>query len=109
MNGIGERLRSERERLGLSQALFGQLGGVKANAQGKYEKGERVPDALYLQAIAQNQVDIFYVVTGQRLGLELARLSEVESALLQQYRALPGTDQTAVCRLMGALFNSRPL
>ena len=47
MSGIGDRLREERERLRLSQGNFGEIGGVKANAQGKYESGERFPDAEY--------------------------------------------------------------
>ena len=45
MSGIGLRLRQERERLGLSQKIFGEIGGVEANAQGKYENGDRAPKA----------------------------------------------------------------
>ena len=55
MSGIGSRLRQERERLGLSQKVFGEIGGVEANAQGKYESGGRVPKADYLQAIDVSQ------------------------------------------------------
>ncbi|VCU67782.1 putative transcriptional regulator [Pseudomonas synxantha] len=43
MSGIGSRLRQERERLGLPQKVFGEIGGVEANAQGKYENGGRAP------------------------------------------------------------------
>jgi transcriptional regulator with XRE-family HTH domain len=61
-----ERLREERERLGLSQTEFGQIGGVKKVAQINYEKGVRQPDAAYLAAIAAAGVDVLYVLTGQR-------------------------------------------
>jgi transcriptional regulator with XRE-family HTH domain len=65
MIDIGSRLRQERKRLGLSQREMGQLGGVAANAQGKYESGERVPKADYLAALANSGVDILYVLTGR--------------------------------------------
>ena len=51
--------------MGLSQREIGQLGGVAANAQGKYESGERVPKADYLAALANIGVDVLYILTGQ--------------------------------------------
>ena len=38
MKEFGIRLKEERIRLGLDQDGFGQLGGVKKNAQSNYEK-----------------------------------------------------------------------
>lgn len=66
MSDIGSRLRQERKRLGLSQREIGRLGGVAANAQGKYESGERVPKADYLAALASIGVDVLYVLTNRR-------------------------------------------
>jgi transcriptional regulator with XRE-family HTH domain len=63
---IGERLKSERLRLGLSQARLGSAGGVEVNAQGRYEKGIRIPRADYLASVANLGVDILFVVTGHR-------------------------------------------
>ena len=60
MNSIGERIREERERLGLSQEAFGKLGGVKKLAQRNYEKGNRTPSADYITAISQAGVDVRY-------------------------------------------------
>jgi transcriptional regulator with XRE-family HTH domain len=72
MNEIGTRLRQERKRLGLSQKEMGLLGGVAANAQGKYESGERVPKADYLAALSRAGVDVLYVLTSRRAArLEL--------------------------------------
>jgi len=65
MSGIGTRLRQERRRLGWSQKEMGQMGGVAANAQGKYESGERVPRADYLAALASVGVDVMYVLTSR--------------------------------------------
>jgi transcriptional regulator with XRE-family HTH domain len=64
MSGIGQRLRQERTRLGLSQSALGTIGGVETNAQGNYESGFRSPKADYLSRIATAGVDVCYVVTG---------------------------------------------
>lgn len=66
MSEMGARLRQERKRLGYSQREMGSLGGVAANAQGKYESGERVPKADYLAALASQGVDVLYVLTDTR-------------------------------------------
>jgi transcriptional regulator with XRE-family HTH domain len=64
---IGARLKSERLRLGLTQAMLGAAGGVEVNAQGRYEAGARIPRADYLASIAKVGIDVLYVVTGQRI------------------------------------------
>lgn len=72
----GDRLRSERERLGLNQTEFGQLGGVKKLAQINYEKGDRQPDATYLAAIAAAGADVLYIVTGRHSGAQTQTQSQ---------------------------------
>ncbi len=67
MEGIGTRLREERNRLKLSQSAFGAIGGVETNAQGNYESGARFPKADYLLRITEAGVDINFVLTGRRL------------------------------------------
>lgn len=103
MSGIGERLREERERLGLSQGAFGELGGVRANAQGNYEKGDRFPDAAYLAAVALQGVDVLYVVTGQRTPKPSSSLSGDESELVEHYRKLPEPERQHTNKMVGAL------
>lgn len=103
MSGIGERLREERERLRLSQAAFGEIGGVKANAQGKYESGERFPGADYLEAVATHGVDALYVVTGERKPLPSESLTAEEAAVLAHFRLLPEADRAATARMVTAM------
>lgn len=103
MSGIGDRLREERERLGLSQGAFGELGGVKANAQGNYEKGERFPDAAYLAAIAEKGVDVLYVVTGNRTPLAHESISADEADILKRYRKLSEADRAGASRMLMGL------
>jgi len=66
MSTIGNRLKEERERMRLNQTSFGDLGGVKKQAQLKYEKDDRAPDAKYLADIAAGGADVLYILTGER-------------------------------------------
>jgi len=79
--GIGARLREERERLGLNQEGFGQLGGVRKQAQLLYEKDERKPDSDYLVAVAAAGVDVLFVLT-YFVGSKLASRSIVSGQFL---------------------------
>lgn len=99
MSGIGSRLRKERERLGLSQRAFGEIGGVEANAQGKYESGDRAPKADYLAAIAAKGVDVLFVLTGSPTPILVENLSNAEEKVLGSYRTLTKEDQDAIRRL----------
>ncbi len=75
----GVRLREEREKLGMSQTDFGEVGGVRKLAQIKYEKGERTPDADYLARIATAGADVLYILTGEKAALRSA-LDDVRAA-----------------------------
>lgn len=103
MSGIGSRLRQERERLGLSQKVFGEIGGVEANAQGKYESGGRAPKADYLSRVAERGVDVLYVLTGETTPLQLENLSQIEEKVLGDYRAMFKEDQAAIRQLTSSL------
>ena len=98
-NGIGLRLKQERLRLGLSQRAFGEVGGVEVNSQGKYESGKRLPKSDYLAAVAVLGVDLLYVLTGQSASV-ITALSNCESVVLGNYRALPKEDQATISRVI---------
>ena len=103
MKGFGLRLREERERLGLTQRVFGDIGGVEPNAQGKYESGERTPRIDYLAALAAKGVDALYVLSGLRTPAPLECLSGDESRLLGILRRLTSADRAAIWHLLGRL------
>ena len=69
MSTIGERLREERQRLGLSQTALAATASVGKHSQINYESDRNAPDANYLTAAAKQGVDIYYVLTGQRTNL----------------------------------------
>lgn len=98
---IGERLREERVRLGMSQTTFGEVGGVTKKTQMLYEGGERAPDAAYLAAAAGSGVDVRYVVTGLRDAPAQEVPSPEERLLLQYYRdATPAIRKAAMAALL---------
>ncbi len=103
MSGIGPRLREERERLGLTQRVFGDIGGVEPNAQGKYESGERTPRVDYLAALAKRGVDALYVLSGAHTPAPLDSLTVDEDRVLALFRRLPEADQVALRHLLQRL------
>lgn len=64
---FGQRLRQERDRLGLSQADFAERGGVRRTTQHIYESDTRVPDLNYLERVQEAGADLAYLVLGERL------------------------------------------
>ncbi len=64
---VGQRLKEERQRLGLSQEQMGERGGVRKQAQLKYEKGERSPSSDYLSGIAEAGANVSYILTGKTI------------------------------------------
>lgn len=71
--GFQERLRLERERLGLSQEVFATLGGVGKSSQWLYEQGRHWPTMEYVEALRRSGVDVGYLATGLKLDWESLR------------------------------------
>ena len=98
---IGERLREERDRLGMSQTQFAGLGEASKRAQITYEKGESSPTASYLEAIARVGADIQYIVTGVRSS---ALVGE-EALLLEGFRKM---DSETKRRTLAMVYGGTP-
>lgn len=103
---IGERLKEERVRLGLTQPAIAELTSVSKNTQINYEKDFRSPDATYLAAIAGLGADVLYIVTGQRTPQAEGALSVREQKVLYTFRELSEEDQKSLQRLSIALKES---
>jgi transcriptional regulator with XRE-family HTH domain len=104
MDVFGERIKSERSRLGLNQAEFAALGGVKQHAQFQYEKGMRRPNSDYLIAIAAAGVDAYYLLTGEKASrLENA----TEERIVAGLRELDEGKRAALLTLIEAFANLR--
>lgn len=97
---FGERLKQERQRLGMNQDDFAAVGGVKKRAQISYEKDERSPDAVYLCALLKIGVDVWYVMTGT---VSAAVLNADESELVAGYRNLDARGKAGVLGMIGGM------
>lgn len=86
---IGERIKSEREKLGFNQVDFAELAGAKRRTLIDWEKGSTAPNAFQLEMMSKQGVDIGYVVTGNR-SVNTKRVAEIveliESLLVEHGR-----------------------
>ena len=99
--GFGARLAEERKRLGLKQAEFAALVGTDVPKQSLYENDRRELRADYLARLADADVDVVYVLTGQRN--DGTALGDGASELISAYLTLPRDLQEALVEHAGRL------
>ncbi|MCJ0830421.1 helix-turn-helix domain-containing protein [Acinetobacter sp. NIPH1876] len=81
-NNVSNRLKSERDRLGLSQGVIAAQAEVTVKTVGRWEKEIAIPsDKLALLKILG--VDLLFVLTGERTQNGLA---QDETVLIDKYR-----------------------
>lgn len=105
-DGIGLRIREERERLGLNQTDFGLGVGVSRGTQKAYELENNSPDLRYVAALENAGADVKYVISGRRSSVRVEEGDDNEMMLLNQYRLLPLADQVMVLRIVTGLVGS---
>lgn len=105
---FGERLRSERDRLGLNQTDFGKHGGVQRNTQANYETGERVPDAAYLTALIPFGVDVWFVLTGERFPAAEDSITGPSARLLALFESSTPEAQAALLGVAEVMSATKP-
>lgn len=64
-DSFGQRLRAERERLGLSQTALASIAGIRRLAQSQYEKETSSPNVRYLSAVGSAGLNLEYIVFGR--------------------------------------------
>ena len=96
---VGERLRLERERLGLSQLEFGGVGGVSRRTQVAYEAGEQTPNTDYLAAIRVAGANLGFVLMGENFHTAPA-LDELEWRLIKCFRSMSETAKAAIVHIV---------
>lgn len=100
MQVIGNRIKEERERLGLTQVEFAAEANAGKRTLADWEKGSTTPTAAQLNALMSIGVDVTYIVTGQRLT---AIKSAEEEVLLKAYRSLtPKTQKDILLKVIAA-------
>ena len=81
---IGDRLKRERERLGLTIPEFAELAGAKKNTVIDWQNDTSSPPAAKLEALAKGGVDALFIVTGRRA--RASKFDESVNSDLQEKR-----------------------
>lgn len=99
--GMGERIKTERERMGMTIPRFAEVAGAAKNTVIDWQNGKSTPPAAKLAALASAGVDVLYILTGQRTAGAPAPepLSREQLALLDNYTHCAPADQDALRRL----------
>ncbi len=102
---IGQRLKFERERIGMTQPEFAAIAGVSKRTLIDWEKGVSSPTAVQLSALMESGVDVFYVLTGQRIVSlqQPAPPTQEEIEILANYRLSREEDRQALARTAAAM------
>ena len=90
MHSIGERLKEERKRLGLSQMELCELTGITRKTLFSYETGERSPNVLFLSALFDHDVD--YILKGELDRLRPSLLKKIQDAAESAFQMVNSTD-----------------
>lgn len=96
---IGERLKEERERLGLTQVQFAALCGASKRSQIEWEKGGAYPNAKALSDFAKAGADVGYILTGKRaeeIREALAAYTPRQVALMELFGSLDEGSQAEI-------------
>lgn len=96
-NNFGRRLKSERERLGMTQPQFAELGGIKRATQHLYEQDATSPDIEYLFRLDASGVDVIFLLFGEsRRGVSSTGNNISPEVLSQIFLAVDeyGTDES---------------
>jgi transcriptional regulator with XRE-family HTH domain len=94
---IGDRIKEERERLGLTQPVFAEAAGAAKRTLIEWEKGSTSPNAVQLSALYAIGVDVQYILTGIPSATTLAA---DERLLLERYRSSSQALKDAALRVL---------
>ena len=97
MSTIGERLKEERERLGMTIPALAEVAGAKKNTVIDWQKDLSSPPAAKLAALAEVGIDIQYIVVGVRSSVALAT---DERVVIDLYRSSSDELKKAVLNVL---------
>jgi transcriptional regulator with XRE-family HTH domain len=98
-----ERLREERERLGLTQDEVVKATGISKRSYCAYEAGDTTPNAKFLASLIGIGMDVSYLLTGQRSQplAPQALLPKSDRALLDDFHHASHAVQKLVKETLG--------
>lgn len=116
---IGDRIKEERRRLGLTQQQFADGLGISRSAITFYETDRTVPDANFFASAIANGVDVRYILVGERSAeaasymLDWELLGQILLGIRQWCEStgvsLPPPKEVAIAQLLYTHFSKRGL
>ena len=100
---FGERLRTERERLGYTELQIATLLGVPLEMYQKYELGQEDPGIFRMPRLNDCGFDILFIITSERHNPV-----EEESELLARFRELSNRGRDSIFMTLDALERLAP-
>ena len=100
---FGERLRTERERLGYTELQIAQLLGVPLQTYQKYEEGQEDPGIFRMPRLNDCGFDILFIITSERHNP-----IEEENKLLARFRELSNRGRNSIFMTLDALERLAP-
>ena len=100
---FGERLRTERERLGYTELQITQLLAVPLEMYQKYEEGQEDPGIFRMPRLTACGFDVLFIITSERHNP-----IEQESELLARFRELSNRGRNSVFMTLDALERLAP-
>ncbi|HIU73624.1 MAG TPA: helix-turn-helix transcriptional regulator [Candidatus Aphodousia faecipullorum] len=100
---FGERLRTERERLGYTELQIAQLLGVPLQTYQKYEEGQEDPGIFRMPRLNDCGFDILFIITSERHNP-----IEEENELLARFRELSNRGRNSIFMTLDALERLAP-
>jgi transcriptional regulator with XRE-family HTH domain len=97
---IGERLREERVRLGLTQEELATKAGMGKNSLLAYEKGKTPINIMMLMILGDFGVDLGYVLTARRASGDV---NFEDRQMLDQLAKLSSRERSAIFAMVSVL------
>ena len=101
--GFGERLRTERERLGYTELQIAQLLGVPLEQYQLYEEGKEDPGIFRMPRLNDCGFDVLFIITSERHNP-----IQEESELLSRFRELSNRGRDSIFMTLDALERLAP-
>jgi transcriptional regulator with XRE-family HTH domain len=90
------RLKEERDRLKLTQEVFGTHASAKKRTVVDWESGISSPTAIQMQSLSLIGVDVQYIITGRRSVDVASTLNEAEEKIINTYRRADTEGKTTI-------------
>ncbi len=101
MIGIGERIKTRRKQLGLSQTDIYERCDITSGALSKIENGKTTPSIIAFYKLSQVlECDMNWLATGISSNLQNCDVCKLEEDLLNGFRELPEEDQEELMEIL---------